>query len=106
MDVNTALGYIADGHAVYSEEAGKEVMEAFGLQWRPKYASVMFSDPPGTFKGLVMEKEGERGITALSLGSIILRELNLKAESKMGRGFQGRANAEAIRQHFSQEVSQ
>lgn len=100
MNQNEALEYIADGHAVYGADTGKEVLLALGVPWQERYARPMHSDKPGTFKGLTLNpgNEGARMITALHLGDIACGHYGLQPASKFGRGSQGFSNASALRE--------
>jgi hypothetical protein len=99
--INEALGLIADGHAVYSEETAMKVLFAFDLPYKASYAFEAHSEP-GVFKGLMLNDEsleGTRMVAALTLGSVVCDALGIKAEGKLGRGSQGQAYADAIRRH-------
>lgn len=103
MERDEALELIGDGHAVYSAETGQQVFEALGLEWKGEYAHPTYSDPVGTWKGLTLhspDNEGEMMISALDLGWRACQLLQLKPESKLGRGFQGREYQGTIQRYF------
>jgi hypothetical protein len=101
MTRQEALMRIADGHMVYSQEFANGVCDALGvpqLKGEP-----MYSDPPGTFKGLMM-KEGSEGdvcVRSLDLGHHACKHYGLEANERFGRGSQGREYSRCLAEHFA-----
>lgn len=96
-----AIEMIAEGHNVYAQAGADQVCDALGvprLKGRP-----MYSDPAGTVKGLTMDVEGAVCVSALDLGSHACQHFGLEARECFGRGSQGRAYANALREHFGME---
>lgn len=101
MERDQALGMLQDGHAVYSVEAGKSILEALGVPWDDELAFEAYSEP-GVFKGLIMNpgNEGALCVSALGLGSYACDYFNLKTQSYMGRGFQAQEYVSKLKMHF------
>jgi hypothetical protein len=98
MTREEALAYLDNGHLVYSKELADKVCEALGV---PLLAGTpMYSDPPGTFKGLAMKTEGEVCVTALDLGAHAAYFYRLDHTEFFGRGSQAREYVRALREHF------
>lgn len=102
MNRDEAIAKIADGHAIYKAEAGKEILEALGVPWKDEYARPYFNEPDiwKGVEGIPPEDEGKLGVASLRLGSIACSHYKLRPESKMGRGFQGQVYASELRQYF------
>jgi len=98
-----ALTAIADGHAIYSVDYGRAVMDALAVPWRDNLKYRAVSDKPGTFKGATFAPgaEGSEVADALSLGSAACSFYKLSPDSKFGRGSQGGAYARALREYFA-----
>jgi hypothetical protein len=106
MDRREALDCLEDGHSVLSEETAREVCEVLGvsfpedevMQWAGqadayrRYGFVPFEDEPGA------------GMGNLELSYHVARALGLGAPGSAygGKGFQARANVQAIRQRLAQ----
>lgn len=101
MERSEALKHIADGHAIWKEATAREVLEALKVPWEDRFVHDWYSEP-GVPKGAMINPgdEGMLGASALELGSIALHHYGLRSEPKWGRGSQGQANADALREHF------
>jgi hypothetical protein len=100
MNRQDAIDALSDGHFVYGQAYADEVCDALGVprvKGKPTY-----SDPPDVWKGLVMdpEAEGTVCVLALDLGATACDFYHLHPMACFGRGSQGRAYANALRQHF------
>jgi hypothetical protein len=107
MQVQEALEYLADGHAILHVDTAKEVCQAIGvpfsdeciLTWNSRrdasqrYQFVSIEDGPGT------------GVGSLELSYYVTKQLGLGAPGTAftGKGFQAQANSRAIAQKLKQE---
>jgi len=89
-------------HAFLSADGVAKFAKAFGLEGKiqPYLAK---ADPPGTIKGLTFHDGAKeaRGMDAQDLAMAICWQLDVKFDSKFGRGSQLRACCDALEQHFS-----
>ena len=107
MDINKALKVLADGHSIWKVDHAKEVCKVVNVPFNKKLIQKFKSDPPGTFKGLVMapERENSEGVDALDLSDYVTSYFKLtdKAGSFIGRGFQAQANARVVTQKLLED---
>ena len=102
MTVEDALTTLAGWHHSFvSEESANQVARSLGIT-KPVPCHPGYSDLDGNPKGLTMNpgREGSRGIAGWSLAQWICDQLGVAYESKLGRGFQTQACAEALNNHF------
>ena len=102
MEIKDALDCLADGHMIWTVKDAKEICAAIGVPFDAKSLVYRYkSDPPGTFKGLTMNPgcEDAEGVNSLVLSHYVAKQLNVdkKAGDYIGRGFQARAYAEAVK---------
>lgn len=81
-------------HTLFTKDFVDKVNEAFGTKIKCSEYKANPHDP----KGLTLDNEAKTavGMAAFDLAPMICRELNVKYEGKMGRGFQVRACTEAL----------
>ena len=101
MEQKEALELLSDGHTIVAPERAEEVCRLAGVAFdRAKLVQRWRSDPPGTAKGLQMApgQENTEGVYSLTLGYYLAEQLQLGTPGGAfnGRGFQARANADAI----------
>jgi hypothetical protein len=102
MTVEDALVALAGWHHSFvSEEGANRAARALGIE-KPVPCYPGQTDRRGDPKGLSMHpgQEGSRGIAGCHLAQWICDRLEVKYESKMGRGFQTQACVEALSNHF------
>jgi len=89
-------------HAFLTPEGVEHFAKAFGLEGKIKPYRAK-ADPPGTLKGLTLNGDAKEamGMDAMILASSICNRLNVRYESKFGRGSQLRACCDALEAHFS-----
>lgn len=82
-------------HTLFAKEFVDKVNEAFGTKIKCWEYRANPHDP----KGLTLDNGAKMavGMAAFDLAKMLCRELNVKYESKMGRGFQVRACTEALK---------
>ena len=108
MNRNEALQTLADGHGLISVEAAQEVCAEIGLEFDDslvmRWEGQADANPTNNPKGLWLyeDKPGE-GVPTGSLSGYVAGQFGLDVQSFMGRGFQARANAVAIRKHLALE---
>lgn len=83
-------------HGLFTAAFVVKVNEAFGTKIK---CNVYSADAPANPKGLTLDngRSRARGLAAFDLAPILCSQLNVKFESKLGRGFQVRACVEALR---------
>ena len=100
MEVTDVLEVLADGHVVLTEEAARQVCQVMGvsfpersvMRWKDRddamrrYAFMPYEDTPGA------------GVGSLELSYHLAEELGVGTPGSafVGKGFQARANAQAI----------
>lgn len=105
MDRDTAIAKLADGHTEWTVDCAKEICEAVGVPFDDslidRWTGQADANPTGHFKGLFLneDKPGE-GVNSLYLSKYVARQLGLKYEHKMGRGFQAQVCAAAVSDYF------
>lgn len=88
-------------HTFWTTKAAVEFCEPFGVEWTPR----VYQNEPNNPKGLHLDngaKEAEGAGTPDITGTIAAK-LGLHPRGCLGRGFQVRADCEAIEEHFAKE---
>lgn len=94
MELNEALGKLANGHSIWKPEVANDVCDALGVKHIKPYR----------IKGQTAEGVGEvLGVDALDLSRHVARELGVDYPSKIGRGFQAQEIARALARHLKKE---
>ena len=107
MDRLEALEFLSDGHSVLSEEGARQVCAVFGvsfadwlvMRWESK------QDAYDRYGFIAVEDGPSSGVNCLDLSYHVASALGLGAPGRTftGRGFQARANSQAIAQRVRED---
>lgn len=107
MDRKTALAMIGDTHVMWTEEAGRDLITALGLDpndFRVETWTANTRDPKGLVVEGVKRNAKVKGYSSFGLVEAIACHLNLEYRSDfLGRGSQQRECARVIREHFARK---
>ena len=106
MKIEEAINNLGDGHTFWKVSYAKKILKTLGLGELPKYLiehyeSQAKANPDNHYKGLFLkEDKPTSGVSALPLSDYVVQKLGLEVRGYLGRGFQARANAEAIAKKY------
>ena len=88
-------------HLLWTPEAAKELTRPFGFECRVR--EQIADGGPRNPKGLYLDSGAEAVVGAASweVSGQIVDHLKIRSEGKLGRGFQVRADCDAVRRHLN-----
>jgi hypothetical protein len=103
IDLKTVLAAadICDGHTIFDPKAFLDVGVPQELVDR---CTTVYESNPSDYKQTIFDPEGKlvnqmRGIYGLDALASMIRDFNITAEQKLGRGFQAQVWKEALHKH-------
>jgi hypothetical protein len=91
-------------HLLWKKEAALAISRPFGFDC--KMREYLADGGPRNPKGLYLDSGAESavGLSSWDLSGQIARHVGAKSESKLGRGFQVRADCQAIREKLNEQA--
>lgn len=102
-----AAADICDGHTIFEPEAFLEVGVPQELVDR---CTNVYESNPSDYKATIFGPDGNivnqlRGVYGLDMLSSMIRDFDIQAEPKLGRGFQAQVWKEALRKHLDTPIA-